>query len=134
MLDIHSKISNVYSIFMTSCEIFLDFLVRDHSFIKSEPETMHMECWIVYRKDNIALYVIYEYGDFPWIRTTISGKDNSLDNIIRKNWPKQSINRKKGPSDPDKRIDFALEKYSKVLQEHISELTSLAEIQGHHAI
>jgi hypothetical protein len=109
--------------FIESCEMFLGFLVKKHFFSKSEPRIMPPECWIEYRKSDIELDVIYEYGDYPWIRITINGKDNSLDNIIKKKWPNKAINRKKGPSDPDKRIVFALEKYSHVLQEHISELT-----------
>jgi len=115
----------VFKPFTESCERFLGFLVRKYFFSKSEPRIMPPECWIEYRKSDIGieLDVIYEYGDYPWIRITINGKDNSLDSIIKKKWPNQAINRKKGPSDPCMRIDFALEKYSNVLQKHISELT-----------
>lgn len=122
----HDNKTTAFKPFIESCEKFLGFLVKKYSFSKSDPRIMPPECWIEYRKNDIDLDIIYEYGDYPWIRITINGKDNSLDNIIKKNWPKQAINRKKGPSDPCMRIDFALEKYSSVLQEHISELTSLA--------
>jgi len=118
----YSNKSIAFTPFIESCEMLLAFLVEKHSFIKSEPKIMPPECWIDYRNGNMELDVIYEYGDYPWIRITINGKDNSLDNIIKKKWPKQVINRKKGPSEPEKRIAFALEKYSNVLQEHISEL------------
>jgi len=113
---------NAFSFFIKSCEFFLDFLVHEYSFSKSEPEIVPPECWIEYRKGDVVLDVIYEYSDFPWIRVTVKGEGNSLDAIIKKSWHGQPINRRKGPSEPDARVDFALEKYSDILKQHITEL------------
>ena len=118
---------NVFSPFIKSCEVLLDFLVHKYSFSKLEPRIVPPECWIEYRKGDVVLDVIYEYGDFPWIRVTVKGKDNSLDNLIKKSWHEQPINRRKGPSEPDARVDFALKKYSDVLKQHILELVSKTE-------
>ncbi len=86
---------NVFSYFIKSCDECLGFLVQKYSYNMNEPDIMPPECLIEYRKEGIILNVIYEYGDFPWIRVTINGKDNSLDNIIKKKYPEYWINRKK---------------------------------------
>jgi len=111
-----------FSVFIDSCSRLLDFLCLEYAFLKNEPNYMPPECSIEYRKGNCTIDVIYEYGDFPWIRVSIHGKENSLDNIIKKNWPSFTIDRKKGPKDPEERVNYIIEQYSKVLKDHALEI------------
>jgi hypothetical protein len=111
-----------FSYFIDSCSNLLDFLCFEYSFLKNEPKVMPPECSIEYLRGNSAIDVIYEYGDFPWIRVSIQGKENSLDNIIKKNWPIFAINRKKGPKDPDERVDYIISRYARVLKDHTLEI------------
>lgn len=117
--------NNAFTTFIESCENWLGFLVEQYSFSKSEPRIIPPECWIQYRNNDIELCIIYEYGDYPWIRVSVNGKDNSLDNIIKKKWPEQKLNRRKGPSDVVEKIDFVLKSYSIVLQKHVFELDEI---------
>lgn len=119
---VRNAASDAFRYFIKSSENFLDFLVCKYSFSKAAPGFAPPECWIEYKKDNVVLNVIYEYGDYPWIRLSLNGKDDSLDNFMKKNWHEQPIHRRKGPSDPNERVDFALKSYSGVLQQHINEL------------
>lgn len=119
--------NNPFSCFIDFCQNMLGFLVSEYSFKRNEPRIVPPECSIEYRKDNYIIDVIYEYGDFPWIRITIDGKENSLDNIIKKNWPEFIINRKKGPKEPEKRINTAIEQYSKALKKHVLEIGGLVK-------
>lgn len=75
-----------------------------------------------YQKGDVIFSVNYEYGDFPWIRITNNGKDFSLDNLLKKRWPKCVIDRKRTPSGINEKVNFVLKKYSDALQEHIEEL------------
>mgnify|MGYP007126060852 CR=1 FL=1 len=110
---------NIFSHFINSCNLFLDFLVQKHSFSKSQPRITPPECSIDFHKGSVIFSVIYEYGDFPWIRITSNGKDYSLDNIIKKKLPQYIIDRKKPSLSANEKVDFVLKKYSKVLQEHL---------------
>jgi len=120
--NINGSVSDVFSYFIKSCDVYFEFLIREYNFSKAAPGISPPECWIEYRKGTVTLYVIYEYGDFPWIRVTVKGKDNSLDNIMKKNWNEQPIKRKKGPLEPNARVDFALTSYSDTLRRHVVEL------------
>ena len=116
--------NDAFKYFINSCIKFLDFLVQDYSFLKTKPKFTPPECSIEYRKDNIIFDVLYEYGDFPWIRVTINGKDDSLDRIVKKNWPVYTIKRKKNIKDPNEKIDTVLQQYSNVLLEYITSITT----------
>lgn len=116
------SIPEIFNYFLESCDKYLNYLVLHYAFNNSEPKLHPPECLIAYSKNNILLEVIYEYDDYPWIRLTISGKQNSLDNVIKEKFGGKPMNRRKGPSDPEKKIDFALKYYSEGLQQHIVDL------------
>ena len=114
--------NDAFCYFINSCSKFLDFLVQEHSFCKNQPKLKPPECCIEYRTHDFIVDVIYEYDDFPWMRLTINGKDISLDKVIKDNWPDYAINRKKGPTETEAKMDFVLGKYSKVIKDHLSEI------------